>query len=398
MSLRNFKYLNTKRIVALIVVLTLTSTLFSITAYSFLGFYNGFTSYLGEDNTIIAIYNQASRTPFTGNVPISLENNLTTIQGIVSTSTETLTPCLINGQSIFVRGIVPQELSKLNKLTILQGENLNLTDSNSAIIGANIAQRLNLKTGDKILVFGVQFERYVEVQIKGVYQSGSSLDDEALVPLYVGQWLRGLSYDEVTLIRAKINPNEINANQIYQDIANATTPKPTTSPSTTPNSQAQQELQALLPLAQQNVNIQNVGVQGSLQLMANYMDHYGISKDTLVILSIIVLLFSSGTASIAIGLFIRQHETETNTLRAIGVTIKKLKMDLLLKMLVCCLIATTIGTIASAAILLIFQKIAYLQVLSQTITFQLDPVIIAANFILLSLLVGINIARTELKG
>ena len=211
MSLLNIKYLRRRRILTLIVILTLTSTLFSITAYSFLGFYNSLTSYIGEGNNIIAIYSTTSQTPFTGIIPLSLENNLTSMQGVISTSTETVTPCIINGQAVFVRGIVPQELSELTPLTMLQGDNLSLTDANSAIIGINIAQELNLKTGDQVLVTGAQSENYVELQIKGIYQSGSSLDNEALVPLYVGQWLRGIDYNLVTLIRVKINPNEINA-------------------------------------------------------------------------------------------------------------------------------------------------------------------------------------------
>ncbi len=396
MSLRGFKYLRTQRVVALIVILTLTSTLFSVTAYSFLGFYNGFSGYLGEGNNIIAIYSQTSRTPFTGQVPIAIADNLTSMKGVVSISTETVTPCLINGKSIFVRGIVPQELSKLNQLIILEGDNLSLTETDSAIIGANVAHQLDLRPGDRILVLGVQTERFVDVQIKGVYQSGSSLDDELLVPLYVGQWLHGLSYDLVTLIRAQINPSETSATAIYQEIINRTTSTPTPTSSTT-STQTQQELQALLPLAQQNFNIQDIGVEGSLQLMANYMDHYGISKDTLIILSIVVLIFSSGAASIAITLFVKQHETETKVLRAIGVTSKKLKRDLFLRMMLWILAATIFGTITSAAVLLVFQKIAYLQVLSQTITFQLDPIIIVANFVLLSILVGVNLTRMELK-
>ena len=131
--------------------------------------------------------------------------------------------------------------------------------------------------------------------------------------------------------------------------------------------------------------------------MASYLDRYGVSKDTLIILSMVVLIFSSGIATVAITLFVNQHNTETNILRSIGVTRKKIKKDLFIKMLLWSLIATIIGTAASAGVLTIFQKIDYLQVLSQTITFQLDPIVIAANFIILSVLIGVNIARTEFK-
>lgn len=398
MSLINFRYLRRKRMLTLIVILTLTSALFSITAYSFLGFYNGFTNYVGEEKDIVAIYSKIGSTPFTGIVQIGIANKITTLDGVIAISPETIAPSTINDQSVFIRGIIPQELIKLNPLTIVEGQTLNITDTNSAIIGKSLADRLHLKTGDKILAFSVLSKRYVELQIKGIFQSESSLNDEALVPLYIGQWLRGVSYNDATLIRAKINLTQTNANQIYQQITNQTTPPPSTaSPSPTPKSETQRELEALIPLAQANLNVGNIGIEQSQQFMQNYLDRYGISKDTLIILSIVVLVFASGTATCAITLFIKQHSSDIDILRSIGVSTKKVKTDLTLRMVTWALIATIMGTIISAIVITIFQKIGYLQVLSHTITFQLDPLIIIANFILLSVLISINIARTELK-
>ena len=77
MSLLRVKYLRKQRILTLIVILTLTSTLFSVTAYSFLGFYNGFSAFEGQTNNVIAIYSESGNSPFSGIVPISLQDNLT---------------------------------------------------------------------------------------------------------------------------------------------------------------------------------------------------------------------------------------------------------------------------------------------------------------------------------
>ena len=225
------------------------------------------------------------------------------------------------------------------------------------------------------------------------------MDDEALAPLYVGQWLRGIPYNQVSLIRAKIDVPQTNSELVYQEIANQTSPQPsspTTSPGTS-NTETDQELEGLIPLMQTNVNIQNIGVAESQQFMTSYLDRFGISKDALIILSIIVLIFASGTTIVAISLFIKQHDSETSILRSIGVTSRKLKKDLFLKMLLWSLIATAIGTAVSYGVLVVFQNMGYLQVLSHTITFQIDPSVITANFILLALLVGVNIARMELK-
>ena len=399
MSLIKFRYLRRKRMLTLILILTLTSALFSVTAYSFLGFYNGFTNYVGEQKDIIAIYSKTGSTPFTGVIPIQFANKITSIDGIIAISTETIAPTIINGQSIFIRGIIPQELTKLNPLTIVEGQTLNITDTNSAIIGKNLADKLHLKTGDSFLAFSVLSKCYVEMQIKGVFESASSLNDEALVPLYVGQWLRGLSYNDVTFIRAKIDLTLTNANQIYQEITNQTAPSPSNSapPSPTPKSETQRELEALIPLAQTNIDIGSIGIEQSQQFMQNYLDRYGISRDALIVLSIVVLFFASGTAICAITLFIKQHSSDIDILRSIGVTSKNIKIDLTLKMITWALIATALGTVISAVAITVFQRLGYLQVLSHTISFQLDPLIIAANFILLSVLIGIDIARTELK-
>ena len=69
---------------------------------------------------------------------------------------------------------------KLNSLTIIQGNNLSFNNTNSVIIGKNLSERLNLKTGDKILALSVLSKQYVELQIEGIYQSSSPLDDEVL--------------------------------------------------------------------------------------------------------------------------------------------------------------------------------------------------------------------------
>jgi ABC-type lipoprotein release transport system permease subunit len=381
----------------LIVILTLTSTLFSVTAYSFLGMYNGFTSYVGEEPDILAIYSKTGSTPFTGMIPIAAVNQVAALKGVEAVSPEVIAPCMINQHSVFVRGVLPQELAKLNTITSIDGENLNVTDTNSAVIGKGLADRLNLKTGDKILVFSVLSQKYVELDVAGIFESGSSLNDEVLVPIYVGQWLRGLSYNDATVIRAKINLNQTSANQLYQEIASTTPTSNTTSPTPTPKSQAQQQLETLMPLSPKTLDIQKIGIAQSQRFMQDYLNRFGISKDTLVVLSILVLVFASGTATGAITLFVKQHSSDIDVLRSIGVTAKKIKADLALRMITWAILVTIIGTALSALAIIALNNLGYLQVLSHSISFQLDPLIIVANFALLALLVGVNVARMELK-
>jgi ABC-type lipoprotein release transport system permease subunit len=395
MSLIHFRYLKRKRTLALITILTLASALFSITAYSFLGFYNGFTNYVGQENNILAIYSTTGSTPFTGVVPLAAVNTIAALKGVTAVSPEVIAPCIINQQSIFIRGALPDQLSKLNTLTIIQGENIQANDTQSAAIGKGLADKLNLKIGDKILAQGVLSQKYAELTIKGIFTSNSALNDEAIVSIPVGQWLRGLTYNDATVIRTKIDPTQTNLNQLHQEITAKT--NQTTNPSPTPKSETQQELETLIPITSSGLNLKNIGVEKSQEFMESYLNRYGISKDTLIILSIVVLVFASGTATAAITLFVRQHSTDIATIRAIGVTAKKVKMDLALRMIIWAAAATLIGTAISALVISEFQGLGYLQVLSHSIAFQLDPIIVAANFILLAALVCVNIARMELK-
>lgn len=399
MSLIKFSYLQRKRALTLIIILTLASTLFSVTAYSFLGFYNGFTNYVGEQNDVIALYSRSSSTPYTGIIPLAVADIVETQTGIIAISPEVIAPCTINNQSVFIRGIIPSAITELNSPIMQEGQYLNLTDTNACIIGSNLANRLQLKTGDSFLAFAVMTKTYVELKVKGIFTTQTALDDEALVPLYTGQWLRGINYNYATLIRIKINPNQTSANQIYQQISNkttSTTPNPSTTPIPPQKNQTKQ-LETLIPLIRANISIGTIDAAESKEFMQKYLNRYGISKDTLIILSIAVLIFASGTVTSAITLFIKQHSTDIDTIKSIGASSRKIKADLALRMITWALIATILGTLISAAFIVAFQKLGYLLVISHTITFQIDPLIVIANFILLSTLIGVNITKTELK-
>jgi ABC-type lipoprotein release transport system permease subunit len=70
---------------------------------------------------------------------------------------------------------------------MVEGAMLKLDDLNSAVVGKNVAERLRLNLNDEILVLGVLSDRYLELQVKGIFVSHTPMDDEILAPLYVGQ-------------------------------------------------------------------------------------------------------------------------------------------------------------------------------------------------------------------
>ncbi|MCW4003050.1 MAG: hypothetical protein NWE95_03950 [Candidatus Bathyarchaeota archaeon] len=389
-----FRYLRFRPLFALTLILALSSALFSVTALSFLAFYRSFNAYLGEDENIIAVYNLQSKTPFTGIIPAYLTSQVSTVDGVLACSPEVITPCIVNNQAFFVRGIVLEEFEKLNTLTIIEGGNLNQTNINSLIIGKNLDARLNVKVNDKLLVLGVLADRYLELQVAGVYLSHSSMDDEALVLLNVGQWLRGTSYNHVSMLRVKVNPTLVSSNDIYQELArNASSAQ--SSPSQPATSQTT-KYGEMIPWSAINFQIGQIGVGNTQTLMKSYLDRYGITEQTLIVLSVMIFLFSAFTITVASQTLMQQHKEDIVTLRSLGTSRKNIKFDFVCKLLPLSLLASGLGLVITGLTLSLLQKFGYLQVLSHCVVFSFDPLIVVLNFILVLSLAVIGIFSSDL--
>jgi len=387
MRLIDFKYLRRKRILTLALILTMASILFSITAFSLLGFYKGFNAYLGEGEDIVAIYDRGSRTPFTGLVPMYLTESISIINGVLASSPEVIVPCVMKGESIFLRGVIPEEFSKLNRLSMVAGGMLELSDVNSMVVGRVLAERLGLKLGEKVIVLGVLADRYMELEVKGIYDSQSTMDDEGLVPLYVGQWLRGTTYSHVSLIRVKIDKSEVSPSKLLDEIA-----KEASQPS--PSDGGKEEKPWIIPIEQVSFMIEDVGVEEVQRFMKSYMDRYGVTRESLLILSIMVFSLASASVISASKTLIHQHKGEIEVLKSVGASNRTIKTDLLAKVLPWSLVFSMAGTGIGILALMTIERSGYLQVLSHGISFQFDPLILALQLIFSSLIVALSILRS----
>jgi len=387
MRLIGFKYLRRKRILTLALILTMVSILFSITAFSLLGFYKGFNAYLGEGEDIVAIYDRGSSTPFTGLVPMYLTEPMNSINGVLASSPEVIVPCAMKGESIFLRGVILEEFSKLNRLSIVEGGMMELSDLNSMVVGRALAERLDLKLGEKVLVLGVLADRYMELEVKGVYDSQSAMDDEGVVPLYVGQWLRGATYSYVTLIRVKIDKSEVNLSKLLGEIA-----KEASQPS--PGDGGKEEKPWIMPIVRASFRIEDVGVEEAQRFMKSYMDRYGVTRESLLILSIMVFSLASASVISASKTLMHQHKGEIEVLRSVGASNRTIKTDLLAKVLPWSLAFSMAGTGIGILALMAIERSGHLQVLSHGISFQFDAPILALQLIFSSLIVALSILRS----
>ena len=387
MKLVSFKYLRKQPLITLALILTAASTLFSLTAFSLTGFYRGFIAYLGEEENVMVIYDRKSSTPFTGLVPTYLADVVSQLNGVLEVSPETIAPCIIRSQAVFLRGIIPEKFANLNRLTILEGEMLSLEDFNSVIVGEKAARKLNLKPQEKILVFGVLTNRYLELKVKGIFTSNSAVDDELLAPLYVGQWLRGTDYSQVTLIRIKINSSLISPNVILQEIAKASEQASSLEEPLEPSEAT------ITPRTVIRFRMEDLGVKEAQELMKDYVSRYGANREALLIISATTFLFSGMSIFVAAKTLMLQHKREISILRSIGASRRLLKKDLLIKILLPTLISSIAGATLATIALSIIQEHGYLQVLSHTIPFQLDLTILILNFTLSLLIISVCILK-----
>jgi ABC-type lipoprotein release transport system permease subunit len=392
-KLLGFSYFRLRHLVVLVLILALVSGLFLVTSLSFLGVYRSFNAYLGEEEDVIAVYDKQSRTPFTGSIPAYLADKVCSVKGVLASSPETLSPCVVSGQSFFVRGVLPDAFLQLNNISLVEGKVLNHTDFRSVTLGKNLADRLKLAVGDKVLVLAVLVDRYFELEVAGVFVSGSSMDDEALVPLNVGQWLRFADYNHVTLIRVKINPSLVSSEGVYQELAKYA--QASTVPASSNSSSQASSYQSLLPFGSVNFVLENLGVKNTQSVMTNYLDRYGVTKEALVVLSVLVFLFSSLTVTAASQTLVRQHKETFETLWSVGASKRALKLDVLLKLLPLSLIACSLGTAISMAALFWFEGYSSLTVLSHGLFFSFDPLVLVLNFVLVTALVGLSVLRAD---
>lgn len=391
MRLLDFKYLRPRRMVTLILILVSASALFSLTAFSLFGFYRGFEAYLGESEDIVAVYDRSARTPLTGLIPAYLAERIAVKKGVLAVSPETIAPILMRDQPIILRGIIPDEFTRLNPLDLADGEMLQPGDTGSIIVGRALAGRLRLRPGDKALALGVLADRYLELTVKGIFKSQSMADDEVLSPLHVGQWLRGTDYSHVSVIRIKLDKSSVSRSLILEEIA-----KEATEPASSEIKQ-QRPLDSLIASGRIPFRIEDIGVEEARGLMDSYLERYGVTKETLLVLSATVFMLSGASIAAASRTIILQHKGEIEVLRSIGASQNTIKKDILAKLLPYSLTSSAVGITFAATIFMTIQRNGYLQMLSHNIPFELDLSIVALGLILSSLLVAASILGSRLR-
>jgi predicted lysophospholipase L1 biosynthesis ABC-type transport system permease subunit len=153
----------------------------------------------------------------------------------------------------------------------------------------------------------------------------------------------------------------------------------------------------LLSLSRPSFKIENIGVNEGQKFMESYLSRYGVTKESLIVLSVIVFLLCGVTIVVAFKTILVQHKGVVGILRSIGVSRKFLRVDLLFRLLLWSLFASSIGIVLSLIVLSVMQAYGFLRVLSHTVLIYPDPLIIILNFVLVFVIILLVILRSDLE-
>ncbi|MEM4700196.1 MAG: FtsX-like permease family protein [Candidatus Nezhaarchaeales archaeon] len=364
-----FRYLRWRRVLAFVAVLTLSLALSSITALSLTSFYSGMSSYAGGGKDVVVLYDAKSRTPFTGLVPALLADRVAAVSGVLACSPEVLAPCIVKGEAVFLRGVLLGDFLKVSDVSVIDGEAFGAGDVNSVIIGRRASERIGAGVGDEILVIGVLSPACFTLRVKGIFRSDGPLEDEIIAPLHVGQWLRGSGYGYVTIIRAKVcgaNVLEAILGSIAEGGANSGRAEGQGSPGGGPSGHAAPQW------ANVRFRAEDVGIRGAEEFVKDYMERYGVTRESILVLSVATIVFSGATILLATETLISQHGGEIEVLRSLGASRKLLRRDVALKLLPAFLLATALGLGIAVALLSLALEGGLLQVLFHSARLQVD--------------------------
>ncbi|MHA2054727.1 MAG: ABC transporter permease, partial [Candidatus Hodarchaeales archaeon] len=174
--------------------------------------------FLGERDNILVITQPGISTPFTGQVPLSLQSDIQQILGVRTISPETLGLSVaqnFDDKSIVVRGITSNYTSMASP-EVIDGSwfdphfgSSETTIIYGAMAGYLLAENLGLTCGDTLLLASTLSDTVIDLTITGILRTDSPSDEELIVSLSVGQTMTGKISGYVSFLRVLIDTDVI---------------------------------------------------------------------------------------------------------------------------------------------------------------------------------------------
>lgn len=204
----------------LVVTVSFISSLVSMSMYSIIHSIDHvlsevvFPSTYGRDNTIVIT--SSSTTPFTGVFNTLFLKNLSMIEGVV-VSKELLVPVVMQGRPVILRG-VDEGFVLTTSIRVIDGEDIDPKCLYCLWVGEAIADLLDVKTGDHVVLASFFSKYSVTLVVKGVYKTNSIYDYEVIASINVAQVLRGSSVDSASIVRITYDPEVTSRREILEHI------------------------------------------------------------------------------------------------------------------------------------------------------------------------------------
>jgi ABC-type lipoprotein release transport system permease subunit len=345
-----------RAILTLALILLITSAAFTVTSSIMLSVENTASGMLGESGSTIVVAQGNSRAPFLGVLPFALGGHLESVAGVQTVSPEVFAPATVSNQPVMVRGVDAQRFMEIQRPTILEGSAISPNDTAQAMVGATLAKQLDLHPGSPITVVGGVRATIAQLTVKGVFSTGTALDNEVVAPLAVGDWLRGISYASVSIFRIGVAPQQspsqvaLSVQRVVKNISGSA-------------SGGNQAAQANLPIVSLRSGLRGYDIEASPAVSSSFFSKtVGLSQENVLLISALVFVSMSVAIVCAIQEAVFRSRNELGTLRTIGMSSRRLSWNLILVATLLCFVAAVGGLVLGWASLTLLARLNPVQI------------------------------------
>lgn len=312
-----YKIMSSSTIAYVLLLSLIASMITSFTTSTAYELYNSLTyTIMPTKKNMLVVYSGSALTPYTGLIPRSIEYNLSLIPGVKKIWAEVLVPVIVRNKPVILRGVEESILcSMINESSICI--NNTLTIPFPAWIGSTAASYIGVREGDEIVVMPLFTDIPVKLRVNKIVAMELPYNGEIIVPLGLAQKLRGINRGLVSLIRVEYDPDKVDPDKIILSLGLKTV----------------KELEKLVPIYVAEkiiIGLTNRPGNAIIASASEYSDIYlrrlGLSKDLLLILSIILIMLLSYIIFILGRTSIILHSDKLRIIVLLGVKEMKIKL------------------------------------------------------------------------
>ncbi len=376
-----FRAFNLKGLVGLFVLVFLLSGAAASTSMLLSGSSGAFLSSLGGGADVVVL-SGGGRVAQTGAISLQDFRNASRVPGVEALSPEVFAPALMGNRVVVVRGVNVTQFEAVQQASSIGG--LGALSPGEVYVGSSLARSAGLSVGGTIALRGLLADYSSSSKVAGVVSFGPPYDDEVISSLQTARALRGLSSDQVTLLRMKVDPATFNSTLLMQALQGRSAPGASSAP---PNPLIQQ-----LQLAPTSVLV-SVSPSGSVPPSLNTLlgRGLGLTESLFKSMYAVVLIASLLAVYFATSLWIGGARESLETLSGVGMARRRLVLWLLGVSVPMSVVAGLLGYISAYVVVRAQAAAGTSQFFFHSLAFSPDAVAIATSLIGPALIVGVSV-------